>query len=200
MKSIYQEKKTRIYALHGIGSTRFAIAIANYYCSYCKKKVAVIEAGEGTLVDVSRSKDSKVSSFVKYELVGFSKMKVDYYPNLCYEEILKLLKGSYEVLILDVKDISHDYINLYRMSDKSIFLCNLADYNRRTFCETYSWFENGMVEVEPYAYLLHNHDKAWYKKTYSKSKFYKRIREMRLIHNPNKLTKDDITFLKRTGC
>lgn len=202
MKSIYQEKKTKIYALYGIGSTRFAISIANYYCSYCKKKVAVIESGKGSLADISIDKDSsnKVTSFVKNELVGFRKMKVDYYPGLSYEEILKLLKATYEVLILDVKDLSHDYMNVFRLSDKSIFLCNIASFNRRAFCEKYSLFENGMVEVEPYTYLLNSHDKAWYEKTYKKSKFYKNIKEMRLIHNPNKLSKEDVTFLRKIGC
>lgn len=200
MKSIYKEKKIKTYAVYGAGSTRFAIAFGNYYCSYLKKKTAIIEAGEGNLADISNDKYSKTKSFINDDIVGFTKMKLDYYPSLCYEDIIKLLKGKYEVFIMDIKELSHDYMNLFRLSDKSMFLCNIASYNRRSFCNNKNLFENDMIEVDLYCYLLNNGDKTWYENAYRNSKLYNGIKEMLFIKNPDKLSKEDIRFLKTIGC
>lgn len=200
MKSIYQEKKTKIYAIYGMGSTRFAIALGNYYCSYLRKKTAIIEVGEGNIADIPSDKSYKTKSIINEDIVGFTKMKLDYYPSLCYEEVLKILNGKYEIFIMDIKELSHDYINLFRLSDKSMFLCNIASFNRRSSLSCKNVFENGMVEVEFYCYLLNNEDKTWYENTYRNSKFYTGIKEMLFIKNPDRLSREDIEFLKTIGC
>ena len=201
MKGILEEKKTKQYAIYGLGNTRLSIALANYYCSYLKKRVAIGEAGEGNLSDISRTEeDSKCKAFVKNGLVGFTKMKVDYYPSLNYEDVNKLSKENYEIIIWDVKILSHDYMNLFRLSDKGILLGNISPFNRRSFCQSRNLFEKDMVEVESYCYLLNKKDKMWHDRTYGKARFCNCVRDIPFIKNPDKLSREDITFLKTIGC
>ena len=101
---------------------------------------------------------------------------------------------------MDIKELSHDYMNLFRLSNKSMFLCNIASYNRRSFCNNKNLFENDMIEVDLYCYLLNNGDKTWYENAYRNSKLYNGIKEMLFIKNPDKLSKEDIRFLKTIGC
>ena len=199
MRVRFKKKGKKTYAIHGTGSTRLSIALANYYAGFLKKKVAISEVGSGNLSDVSD--DVKVSRLHTNandnNLVGFTKMKVDYYPYLSMESAMQVESIDYDVIIWDFQDISHDYMTLYRMCDTRIYLSNIASYNRRLFCKTKNLLEHDMVEVELYCYLLNKQDKNWYDKTVGKTRYFSPVREIPLIRDPNKLSREDITFLEK---
>ncbi len=198
MRGKYLRKKKKTYAIYGMGSTRLAIALANYYASFLKKKVAIAEIGEGNLSDIADDVQNKKSErLTNNKLVGFTRMKVDYYPYLDMDYVTKVSNEAYDVILWDFKEISHDYLNLYRYCDKKFFLSNIAPHNRRLFCNTKNLFENDAVEVEFYCYLLNKQDKKWYDKTVGKVGLFSDIREIPFIKDPNKLTREDITFLEK---
>lgn len=188
-------KKTQI-AIYGTGSTRLAIALANYFASYLKKKVAIGEVGEGNLSDMSEENvSSKHTVSEDKSLVGFRRMKVDYYPYINKESITVLESEPYDAIIWDYKNISHGYMSSFKRCDRRLFLCNIAIYNRRSFCQIKNLFENDIVNVEVYSYLLNKKDKKWFRNSISRSKVLSDVRELRLIEDPDKLTHSDIIFL-----
>ena len=83
----------------------------------------------------------------------------------------------------------------FKQCDRRLFLCNIAKYNRRSFCRIKYVFENDIVNVEVYSYLLNKKDKKWYRNTMGRSKVLSDVRELRLIEDPDKLTHSDIIFL-----
>ena len=197
MREKFVNKRKKTYAIYGAGSTRLCIALANYYSSYLKKRVAVSEVGSGNLADVSNGVSKNKIAVTNNKLIGFTKMKVDYYPFIDVESTMKLSGEEYDVIIRDFKDISHDYLNLFRTCDTRLFLSNIAAYNRREFCRTKNLFENDMIEVELYCYLINSQDRLWYDKTIGKTKLFSELKELSLIRNPDKLSKEDITFLEK---
>ena len=197
MREKFLKKRKKTYAIFGTGSTRLCIALANYYASYLKKRVAIGEVGSGNLSDVSDGR-GKIA-VTDNKLVGFSKLKVDYYPFIDMKSAMKLGGEEYDVIIRDFKDISHDYMNLFRVCDTRLYLSNIASYNRRLFCQTKNLFESDMVEVEIYCYLINRQDRLWYDKTAGKTSFFSELKEMSFIRDPDKLSKEDITFLKKVA-
>ncbi len=188
-------KKTQI-AIYGLGSTRLAIALANYYASYLKKKVALGEVGEGNLSDMSEENVSgRLTVSEDKSLVGFVRMKVDYYPYINKESVTVLESEPYDVIIWDYKDISHDYMSSFKRCDRRLFLCNIAIHNRRSFCQIKNVFQNDIVNVEVYCYLLNKKDKKWFGNALGRSKNLSDVRELRLIEDPDKLSHSDILFL-----
>lgn len=202
MRGIYTDKENRSYGIFGLGSTRLSIALANYYCSYLKKKVVVGEVGDGCLSDISTDTYSgiKSRSFVRNNMAGFTRMKVDYYPALREEEILQLLDEEDSVVILDFGIMSHDYTNVFRLCSRRLFLSNIAPYNRRTFCHYKKLFESDIVEVEIYCYILSKVDKKWYEDVYKDSKYSRLVKNAPIIDNPDRLTKEDISKLRKISC
>lgn len=202
MKSIYTKKTKRSYGIFGLGSTRLAIALANYYGSYLKKKVAIGEVGEGGMSDILTDTYGKGSakSFVRNNMAGFTRMKVDYYPLLGKEEALHLLEEDVDVVILDFKIMSHDYMNLFRLCNRRLHLSDIAVYNRRSFVKSLKNYEHDMVEVDIYCYVVSKMDKKWYEDVYKNSKYSGLIRIAPIINNPDRLTKEDISFLSEIGC
>lgn len=200
MKRVYTDKKKKSYGIFGLGSTRLAIALANYYSSYLKKKVAIGEVGSGGMSDISTDTYVKSSSFVRNNLVGFTRMKVDYYPKLEKEEALHLLEEDVDVVILDFKNISHDYMNLFRLCSRRLFLSDISIYNRREFCQYMHLFCDDIVEVESYCYMLSKRDKEWYESASRDYKCSRFIKDAPIIINPDRLTRDDITSLRKIGC
>ena len=195
----YRRKEKKMYAIYGTGSIRLAIALANYYASFLKKKVAIGEVGAGSLTDISEDAQKNVMKHTDNTLIGFTNMRVDYYPYINMDECMKLCNEEYDAIVWVFQEISHDYMNLFRMCNKRIFLTNIASYNRRLFCRTKNLFEHDMVEVEIYCYLLNKKDKVWYEKTVGKSKFFSNPNEITRIKNPDKLTRNDITFLEKVA-
>ncbi len=196
MKERFKIRKKTQIAIYGLGSTRLAIALANYYSSHLKKKVALGEVGEGNLSDMSEENvSSRLTVSEDKSLVGFRRMKADYYPYINKESVTVLESEPYEVIIWDYKDISHDYMESFKRCDRRLFLCNIAIYNRRTFCRIKNLFEDDMVNVEVYCYLLNKKDKKWYRNAICKSKVCSDVRELRLAEDPDKLSHSDILFL-----
>lgn len=202
MRSKFTDKKKRSYGIFGLGSARLAIALANYYCSYLKKKVVLGEVGDGGMADIATDTYSgiKSKSFVRNNMVGFTRMKVDYYPALSEEEALHLLEEDVDVVILEFKIMSHDYMNLFRLCSRRLFLGDIASYNKRSLCCYLHLFEHDMVEVEIYTYAVLKDDKKWYEDTYKDSKYSGILNIARIITNPDRLTKEDISFLGKIGC
>ncbi len=200
MREKFLKRKKKTYAIYGMGSTRLSIALANYYASYLKKSVAIAEVGNGNLSDISGDNSSKEHiSMVDKAFVGFRIMKVDYYPFINTDLSMKLKGEDYDVIIWDFEDLSHDYMMLYGTCDTRIYLSNIASYNRRLFCQNKNLFESDMIKVELYCYFLNKKDLRWYDKTVGRSDTFSSIREMGLIKDPNRLSKDDLEFLKKVA-
>lgn len=197
MRSNFVKRSKKKIAIYGMGSTRLAIALANYYCSYLKKRVALGEVGSGHLTDVSSDtlRSDKVH-LCDNLLIGFTRMGVDYYPYINMDETMKLVNEDYDTVIWDFVDISHDYMNLYRMCDVRLFLYNIAPYNRRKFCRIINLFERDTIEVDFMCYLLNQQDLEWYCKTVGRSRCLSDIHKIPFIANPNKLTREDIVFFE----
>ena len=133
-------------------------------------------------------------------MVGFTRMKVDYYPNLSEEEALHILEEDVDVVILEFKSMSHDYTNLYRLCSRRLFLGDMEVYCRRWFCNYVHLLYSDMVEVEIYCYIVSENARRWYEDTYKDSKYSGLVRIAPIINDPDRLTREDISFLSKIGC
>jgi len=118
----------------GVGTTHLTIMLGNYLANGLGKKVALLELNRNnTYSEIKLMKCSKISKAC-FEVNG-----MDFYENITYEDIPKIMESNYNYLILDV---SSNYIlgrNEFLRSHKKIVVGSLSKWKAQ---EYFDYFEN----------------------------------------------------------
>jgi len=118
----------------GVGTTHLTIMMGNYLANGLGKKVALLELNRNnTYSEIKLMKCSKIRKAC-FEVNG-----MDFYENISYEDIPKIMESNYNYLILDV---SNNYIlgkNEFLRSHKKIVVGSLSKWKAQEYFE---YFEN----------------------------------------------------------
>ena len=112
----------------GVGTTHLTIMMGNYLTNGLGKKVALLELNKNnTYSKIMCRKCSKISETC-FEVKG-----MDFYENISYEDIPKIMASNYHYLILDV---SSRYIlgrNEFLRSHKKIIVGSLSKWKAQEY-------------------------------------------------------------------
>jgi len=118
----------------GVGTTHLTIMMGNYLANGLGKKVALLEfSGNNTYSEIMRRKCLKISK------TCFKMNGMDFYENISYEDISKIMANNYNYLILDV---SYNCIlgrNEFFRSHKKIVVGSLSKWKAQEYLK---YFEN----------------------------------------------------------
>jgi len=118
----------------GVGTTHLTIMMGNYLANGLGKKVALLELNKNnTYSEIKLMKCSRIKKTC-FEVNG-----IDFYENISYEDIPKIMANNYNYLILDV---SSNYIlgrNEFLRSHKKIVVGSLSKWKAQ---EYFKCFEN----------------------------------------------------------
>ena len=116
----------------GVGTTHLTIMIGNYLVNGLGKKVALLELNRNN--SYTEIKNMKCSNIYKtcFEVNG-----MDFYENILYEDIPKIMESNYNYLILDV---SSHYIlgrNEFLRSHKKIVVGSLSKWKAHEYFDCF---------------------------------------------------------------
>ena len=116
----------------GVGTTHLTIMMGNYLVNGLGKKVALLELNRNN--SYTEIKNMKCSNIYKtcFEVNG-----MDFYENILYEDIPKIMESNYNYLILDV---SSNYIlgrNEFLRSHKKIVVGSLSKWKAQEYFDCF---------------------------------------------------------------
>lgn len=124
----------------GVGTTHLTIMMGNYLTNGLGKTVALLELNRNnTYSEIKRMKCSKISELC-FEVNG-----MDFYEDVSYEDIPKIMANNYNYVILD---ISSNYIlgrNEFLRSHKKIVVGSLSRWKAQEYL---NYFENMQLLCE----------------------------------------------------
>ena len=173
----------------GVGTTHLTIMIGNYLANGLGKKVALLELNKNNAYsEIKHMKCSKISKSC-FEVKG-----MDFYENISYEDIPKIMANNYNYLILDV---SSNYIlgrNEFLRSHKKIVVGSLSKWKAQEYL---SCFENLQLisEISACRFLSLSKDCEVVKMV--KDKYRVQIDQIPLEENPFYIGSNHIEWIRK---
>jgi len=175
---------------HGIGLTTFAISFANYLSSYERKRTCYVEMNDGTEAITMESDET-----VLFEnTVGFTLNDLDFFPNADEDDLSCIRKMDYDFILIDagVRPIESIPQNEF---DRLFIIGSLRPWKKSSyyaFVNEMKNLETDILQGEFFGTLLLKNEKKAFE-----NKFSIAIKELPLLHDPFRLSQNDINFMKK---
>jgi len=118
----------------GVGTTHLTIMLGNYLANGLGKKVALLELNSNhTYSKIRLMKGSKISE------ACFEVNRMDFYENISYEDIPKIMADNYNYIILDVSSSNMLGKNEFLRSHKKMVVGSLSKWKAQ---EYFNCFDN----------------------------------------------------------
>ncbi len=174
----------------GVGTTHFALSLANVFASKERRRTLYMEIGKNGSVATLRT----AKTFEVFGLVGFRMHGVYYLPQISGAQAERLLCGSeWDVAICDVTEAQEAEM-LFSLVDRRLVLCNLKPWHYSAFQQSMNTLIRKQNEkrVELCSFNLQQTDE-----NRCRGEFGLRVAKLPDVGNPFRMTHEEAAAVAR---